>query len=62
LDPLIPSLSSFRAHEKPLAVVSTMKAVIPLEPASGAVFAYTIIVSASGPYQSVRLRAEVRVV
>ena len=39
LDPLMPSLSSFRAQEKPFDSVSTRKAVIPLEALSGSVFA-----------------------
>ena len=37
---------------KPFVDVSTMKAVMPLEAASGCVFAYTTIVCASGPYDS----------
>lgn len=48
-DPLIPSLSSFRAQEKPLDVFSTTNVEIPLDPRSGSVFAYTTMKSASGP-------------
>ena len=39
LEPRMPSLSSLRAQEKPVDVLSTMKAVMPLEPLSGSVFA-----------------------
>ncbi len=39
LEPRMPSLSSLRAQEKPGAEVSTMKAVMPLEPFSGSVLA-----------------------
>ena len=39
LEPRIPSLSSFRATEKPEAELSMMNAVIPLEPALGSVLA-----------------------
>lgn len=41
LEPRIPSLSSLRAQEKPGEVLSTIKALMPLEPLSTAVFAYT---------------------
>lgn len=41
LEPRIPSLSSLRAQEKPGEVLSTIKALMPLEPLSIAVFAYT---------------------
>lgn len=49
LEPLIPSLSSFLAHENPLNDFSTTKAVMPLDPLLGSVLAYTTIKSASGP-------------
>ena len=39
LEPRMPSLSSLRAQENPLDVLSTMKAVMPLEALSGSVFA-----------------------
>jgi hypothetical protein len=39
LEPRMPSLSSLRAHEKPLKDFSTKKAVMPLEPSSGSVLA-----------------------
>lgn len=51
-EPRMPSLSSLRAHEKPLEDFSTTKAVIPFEPFSGSVLAYTTIKSASGPYHA----------
>lgn len=44
--PLMPSLSSFCAVLKPLVPFSTMKAVIPWGPLSGAVLAYTTTVLA----------------
>ena len=43
LEPRIPSLSSFRAQENPLELLSTMKAEIPLEAFPGSVLAYTMI-------------------
>ena len=46
----MPSLSSLRAQEKPGVEESMMNAVMPFEPASGTVLAYTIMVCASGPY------------
>ena len=46
----MPSLSSLGELEKPLNPRSTMKAVIPREAAVESVFAYTISVSASGPF------------
>lgn len=39
LEPRMPSLSSLRAQEKPADSVSTMKVVMPLEPAEGSVLA-----------------------
>ena len=50
LEPRMPSLSSLRAQEKPALLLSTTKAVMPLEPFSGSVLAYTTTWSASGPY------------
>lgn len=48
--PRMPTLSSFWCVENPLKVFSTMKAVIPLDPFSGEVFAYTTNVEAIGPF------------
>src|ERR1700712_4266695 len=54
--PRMPSLSSLRATEKPLTyspdedLVGTMNDDMPLLPAFGSVFAYTMTMSASGPF------------
>lgn len=47
--PLIPNLSNFGLVEKPWKPRSIINAVIPLEPSSGAVLAYTTRVEATGP-------------
>mmetsp|Transcript_10216 Transcript_10216/g.22477 ORF Transcript_10216/g.22477 Transcript_10216/m.22477 type:complete len:231 (-) Transcript_10216:143-835(-) len=49
-DPLIPTLSSFWAVEKPLVPFSTMKAVMASLPSSLRVLAYSTNTSASGPF------------
>mmetsp|Transcript_15286 Transcript_15286/g.37815 ORF Transcript_15286/g.37815 Transcript_15286/m.37815 type:complete len:250 (-) Transcript_15286:355-1104(-) len=48
-EPRMPSLSSLRPVLKPAIVFSMMNAVMPCEPASGSVLAYTTSTSASGP-------------
>lgn len=48
--PLIPTLSNFWWVEKPLYPFSIMNVVIPLDPFSGDVFAYTTSVDATGPF------------
>lgn len=48
--PLMPNLSNFWPVEKPSKPFSIIKAVIPLDPFSGAVFAYTTSVDATGPF------------
>lgn len=47
--PLIPNLSNFGLVEKPWKPRSIINAVMPLEPSSGAVLAYTTRVEATGP-------------
>ena len=47
--PLIPNLSNFGLVEKPWKPCSIINAVMPLEPCSGAVLAYTTRVEATGP-------------
>jgi hypothetical protein len=47
--PLIPNLSNFGLVEKPWKPRSIINAVMPLEPSSGAVLAYTTKVEATGP-------------
>ena len=48
--PRIPNLSSFWCVENPLKPLSTMNVVIPFDPFSGSVFAYTTSVDAMGPF------------
>ena len=48
--PLIPNLSSLGLVENPGKPRSIMKAVIPFEPFSGSVLAYTTNVEATGPF------------
>ena len=48
--PRMPTLSSFWCVESPLKSLSTMNVVMPLDPFSGAVFAYTTSVDAMGPF------------
>ena len=50
--PRIPTLSSFWCVENPVKLRSMIKAVIPLEPWSGRVLAYTTSVDATGPLVS----------
>src|ERR1700722_14355573 len=46
----MPNLSSFWCVENPLKPLSTMNVVIPFDPLSGSVFAYTTSVDAMGPF------------